>query len=216
MSFTHFQKLLLTSLFFAFCLFPVYGFSQNLYVIQGKNGSKTFSTKKPKRGVKYKVIKANKTKFSRVHRKSKKLISSKAYVFVPKTSQYDKLIIEKALYHGVHPALVKAVIHVESAFRPLARSPKGALGLMQLMPATAKRFGVKDRSNPKENIEGGVKYLRWLLEHFEGNTKLAIASYNAGENAVKRYKGVPPYKETQNYVIRVSEAFKKYHLKGFG
>jgi soluble lytic murein transglycosylase-like protein len=101
------------------------------------------------------------------------------------------------------PQLIHSVIKVESNYNPYAVSSKGALGLMQLIPATARRFGVSDVFNPIENIQGGAKYLRYLLDLFEGDYPLAIAAYNAGEAAVARYGGIPPYIETQNYVALV-------------
>ncbi|MCL4148543.1 UNVERIFIED_CONTAM: hypothetical protein GTU68_057358 [Idotea baltica] len=116
----------------------------------------------------------------------------------------------------MEPALVKAVIHAESAFKVRARSPKGARGLMQLIPATAKRFGVKDSYNASQNILGGVRYLKWLFKHFDGNVSHVLAGYNAGENAVTRYGGIPPYQETQTYVRRVLTLRKLYTCDFFG
>ena len=106
--------------------------------------------------------------------------------------------------HGVDPLLVHSVIRVESNYNPVAVSPKGAAGLMQLIPATARRFGVTDSFDVHDNIEAGVKYLKYLQEMF-GNDRLAVAAYNAGESAVMRYGGVPPYRETMNYVKRVGQ-----------
>jgi soluble lytic murein transglycosylase-like protein len=117
---------------------------------------------------------------------------------------YDGLITEHARLNDVRPDLVRAVVQVESAYNPYARSPKGAAGLMQLMPATAQRFGVKNAFNPEENVRAGVAYLRQLLNRYANNEELALAAYNAGPNAVDKYgENVPPYRETKNYVARI-------------
>jgi soluble lytic murein transglycosylase-like protein len=118
-------------------------------------------------------------------------------------SQYDELIMKASGKYNVEPALVKAIIKAESNFNHRAVSRKGAKGLMQLMPATASSLQVRDSFHPENNIEGGVKYVRYLLNFFNGNLPLALAAYNAGENAVLRYGGIPPYRETQTYVRRV-------------
>jgi hypothetical protein len=120
-----------------------------------------------------------------------------------------KLVLEMAPKFGLDPNLVLAVISVESAFQTVAVSSKSAQGLMQLIPATATRFGVRDAFDPVENIRGGMAYLRWLLRHFKGDVTLALAAYNAGEGAVKRYGGVPPYKETINYVRKIRRLYPK-------
>lgn len=112
-------------------------------------------------------------------------------------------VIETAAQRwGLDPQLVEAVIATESAFDPRARSSKGAMGLMQLMPATARRFQVRDAWNPEENVEGGTRYLKLLVDEF-GDLKLALAAYNAGEGAVRRHGGMPPYPETRTFVRRV-------------
>jgi soluble lytic murein transglycosylase-like protein len=116
------------------------------------------------------------------------------------------LVAEAARTFDVNPLLVDSVIEVESNYNPFAVSPKGAQGLMQLMPGTARRFGVTDSFDPKQNIEGGVRYLKFLQDTFQDD-RLAIAAYNAGEKAVAKYKDVPPYSETVSYVAKVG---KKY------
>jgi len=112
-------------------------------------------------------------------------------------------IARAARVHRLDPALLTAMAEVESSFDPAAVSPKGAQGLLQLMPATAERFGVDDAFDPSQNVDGGARYLSWLLRRFEGRTDLALAGYNAGEAAVERFNGVPPYRETRNYVEKV-------------
>jgi hypothetical protein len=118
---------------------------------------------------------------------------------------FGEEIRETAMRYGVNPALVEAVIRIESAFNPWAVSRKGAQGLMQLMPRTASALGVRDAFNPRQNIEGGVRHLRYLLDRYPGNVPLALAAYNAGEGAVDSYGGIPPYAETQQYVQKVLE-----------
>ena len=120
---------------------------------------------------------------------------------------YRSTVREISRRYGVDTDLVNAVIRVESNFRPEAVSPKGCLGLMQLHPDTARRFGVRDAFDPVQNIEGGVRYLEFLLDYFQGDLELALAGYNAGENAVIRYGGVPPYPETIDYVNKVTSLY---------
>jgi hypothetical protein len=124
---------------------------------------------------------------------------------------YSDLIQEVALQYDLDPALLHAVIRAESAYNPSAVSSKGAVGLMQLMPATARRFGVVDSTDPRDNLNGGARYLKELLALFNSDKRLALAAYNAGENAVKRHGNrIPPYKETQNYVVKVLEYYDYY------
>ncbi len=122
---------------------------------------------------------------------------------------YDREIEEAAASFGVSPHLVHAVVKVESNYNKNARSHAGAKGLMQLMPNTAKRFGVTNRSDPVQSLRGGTQYLAWLLKRYKGDLKLALAGYNAGEGAVDKYKGIPPYKETQKYVVKVLKELKR-------
>lgn len=128
-----------------------------------------------------------------------------------KNINYDNLIATAARLNGVDPALMKAMMHTESGFNPNARSPVGAHGLMQLMPATAKRFGVKDVWNPAENINGAARYLAVLNKQFGGDTNRVIAAYNAGEGNVRKYGGIPPFKETQDYVKKVMSRYGDYN-----
>ncbi len=124
--------------------------------------------------------------------------------------RFSRQIAEVAREHRVPVALLHAVITIESAYDPNAISKAGAVGLMQLMPATAKRFGVYDRRNPSANLEGGTRYLRHLIELFDMKLELALAGYNAGENAVAKYGNqIPPYEETQNYVKKVLQLYSK-------
>jgi soluble lytic murein transglycosylase-like protein len=125
---------------------------------------------------------------------------------------FDPIIADAAHRHRVDAALVKAVIRAESDFVPYARSPKGALGLMQLMPATARMHNVWSVFEPKSNIDGGVRHLRLLLDQYNGNVRLALAAYNAGGGAVERHGGIPPYPETVNYLERVLR-FREQYLR---
>lgn len=124
-------------------------------------------------------------------------------------SRFDAAIVEAARRFDVDAALVSAVIKAESDFNPRVVSHKGARGLMQLMPATARRFGVTDSFDPVANIYGGTRYLRWLLQTFDGNADLAVAAYNAGEGNVWKYKGVPPFRETVSYIRKIAGHVKK-------
>lgn len=116
---------------------------------------------------------------------------------------YVNIINSACSRFGVDPSLVHAIVKVESDFNPYAISRKGAMGLMQLMPQTANTMNVRNTFSPNENIEGGVKYLRYLLDRYEGNISLALAAYNAGETAVKKWGTIPPFKETQDYVKKI-------------
>jgi soluble lytic murein transglycosylase-like protein len=124
--------------------------------------------------------------------------------------EFEQIINSCALQYGVDTSLVKAVIHAESGYNPNAVSRKGATGLMQLMPKTAQGLKVADSFNPADNIRGGVRYLKFLLDTFKGDVSLALAAYNAGLTRVAKYGGVPPYTETRNYVDRVLAYQKNY------
>ncbi len=130
--------------------------------------------------------------------------------------RFSSLIEQAAYKHQVDARLVHAVIQTESAYNSTAQSPKGAVGLMQLMPDTAKRFGVLDRSDPDQNLDGGVRYLKHLINLFNPSLELALAAYNAGENAVMRYNNsIPPYPETQNYVKQVLALYRPEPVQKF-
>lgn len=129
---------------------------------------------------------------------------------IKKSRRFQKMIDQAGSRYEVDPDLIRAVIMVESGYNPNAVSNKGARGLMQLMPRTAEAMGVKDSFNPEHNIDGGVRYLKKLLNRFDGNVELALAAYNAGSRKVRKYKGVPPYKATRLYIQKVGEYFLFY------
>ena len=125
-------------------------------------------------------------------------------------AEYENIIRANAEKYGVSASLIKAVIHAESGYNPNAVSRKGASGLMQLMPGTARSLKVNNSFDPKDNVEGGVKYLRFLLDTFRGDVSLAVAAYNAGLNKVAKFGGIPPYAETRTYVNRVLSYMQSY------
>lgn len=132
---------------------------------------------------------------------------------MPAPAEMAEMIDKVAAEQGVEAPLAQSVARAESNYDPFAVSPKGAQGLMQLEPATARRFGVSNSFDPEENVRGGVKYLKFLLDYYQGDYTKAVAAYNAGEKAVDRYKGTPPYAETRNYVDRVSRNLKSAREK---
>ena len=167
-----------------------------IYTFRDANGQLVLSNRRPAtdaRPASYAVPKAQGLRATRP-------------VAAERAKAYDDLISEHSKTHGVRADLVRAVMQVESGFNPFARSPKGAMGLMQLMPATATKFGVRNAFNPAENIRAGVAYLRELLDRYANNEELALAAYNAGPGAVDKHgQNVPPYRETQNYVAQINK-----------
>lgn len=132
-----------------------------------------------------------------------------AVAAAPAGVDLEALIAETAHRHHLNPALVRSVVAVESAFQPDAISPKGAQGLMQLMPQTARSLGVADPFDPAQNLDGGTRHLKDLVARYGGNLDLALAAYNAGQGAVAKHRGVPPYRETRQYVKKVLERYRK-------
>jgi hypothetical protein len=126
---------------------------------------------------------------------------------------FHGIIIKAAGRYEVDPHLIRAIILAESGYNPKAKSKKGARGLMQLMPSTAKSLGVEDIYDPEENIDGGVRYFRSLLDRFDGDVQLALAAYNAGSRHVRNYEGVPPFKATQRYIKKVLKFHKKFKMQ---
>ncbi len=174
------------------------------YVYKEKSGVIRFTSRPPPSGIKAEVFEAKRSNFSWY---SVAPVRGQGRLF---RNKFNSFIDQAAQKYGVDRHLVRAVIHCESGFNPNARSPKGARGLMQLMPDRARLLGVSNSIDPQQNIDGGTRHLAYLLRRFKGNPRLALAAYNAGEEAVKRYAGIPPYAETQQYVPRVLHVRDRY------
>jgi len=179
-----------------FLLSSVAAVASEIYVYVDAKGNYHFST--------YKVDK----RYRRV-----RLWKNKHFVRDLDAGKYDSFIVRMGRKYKIDPPLIKAVIKAESAWNPQAKSRAGAQGLMQLMPGTAKKLSVEDAFDPAQNIEAGTRYLRMMLDNFNGDLVLALAAYNAGPGAVKKYKGVPPYKETRDYIKRVLRYYREYLAK---
>jgi len=193
-------------LLIALCLGAAAPVHAQIYSWRDANGNLVLSNRRPATGTRttsYSMPKAESIRATR-------------YVAAERGRSYDDLISEHARTNGVRPDLVRAVMQVESAFNANARSPKGALGLMQLMPATIRQFGVKNPFNPVENVRAGVAYLRELLDRYQNNEELALAAYNAGPGAVDKHgQNVPPYRETRNYVAQINQmAARPIEIRG--
>ncbi|WP_445115262.1 lytic transglycosylase domain-containing protein [Acinetobacter sp. WZC-1] len=196
------------------CIIP-HSHAGQIYVYQDKNGS-TLLTNRKSSDQSLQRIKVTYYPDSNIHSYSNwgKSESSVLPSYSKNKNAYDHLIRQAAQTHGISEGLIKAVMHTESGFNLNARSPVGAQGLMQLMPATARRFNVANAYDPQQNIFGGAKYLGWLLRRFNGNTQLALAAYNAGEGNVDKYGGIPPFRETQDYVRRVTSRLNNLYSNG--
>ncbi len=176
----------------------------DLYVYQGPDGTRWITDHRPLEPG-YRLVKRY-----RLQRRPKGCSLTDPGTVRARALQYDGAIRRFSQAFDVDRALIQAVIHVESCFEPRAVSRAGAVGLMQLMPQTARRYGVSDSYDPAENMRGGIQYLGDLLRMFGNNTRLALAAYNAGENAVRKHGGIPPYKETRAYVPRVLKLYRRY------
>ena len=206
-----------------FLLFGVIGatsvnlsaYAGQMYIYKDKNGS-TLLTNRKSSDQSLTKIKATYYADSNIHSYSNWGSSEAAVLpsYSGGKNAYDHIIRQAAQTHGVSEGLIKAVMHTESGFNSNARSPVGAQGLMQLMPATARRFNVSNAYDPQQNIFGGAKYLGWLIKRFNGNTSLALAAYNAGEGNVAKYGGIPPFRETQDYVRRVTSRYSNLYAGG--
>jgi len=185
-------------------LLPAIGFAQ-VYKWVDENGIVTFSNIAPPTDQEYKVLRFP------CYAADPKCRSVRWEKVPLNTRSYSSEIRSAAAFNAVDESLIRAIIHAESAYQPDARSPKGAQGLMQLMPSTAADLQVGDPFDPAENIDGGTRYLSQLLAEFKGDVELATAAYNAGPNAVYKYGGVPPYDETQEYVRRVKILYQRYN-----
>jgi len=177
-----------------------------VYLYQMPDGSRMVSDR-PLINSKAKLVRRSKDLSNMGHYVARRTVRAKRRMRL-----WSYYIFEESKKYGVDESLVKAVIYTESYFNPNATSHKGASGLMQLMPATAAKYGVSDLYNPRQNITAGIKHLQYLMTLYPDNLKHALAAYNAGENAVNKYNGIPPYRETQGYVKKVMKHFKRFQL----
>ncbi len=183
--------------------------SAEVYIYTGPNGERMV-TDKPVKDQNYRLL-TQRDSFSNVGR-----ILANRPIKKAGPEQFQRYITNASREFNLDPALLEAVIKVESDFNPSARSSAGAAGLMQLMQATATQYNVSDRYNPRENIQAGAKHLSYLLERFNGNLMLALAAYNAGPSTVEKYSGIPPYPETRRYIRKVLDAHSSFQQMRYG
>ncbi len=195
----------------AFLCIPFQKVSADIYQYTDDNGVIHFSNVGVGNAKKYRKVKTESSRDTRTNysRRTASRTTEPAHSssMANTTDSYTEIINSACNRHGVDPALVQAVVKVESGFNPYALSSKGAMGLMQLMPQTAVDLQVRNVFSPDENVDGGVKYLRYLLDRYEGNLSLALAAYNSGETAVQKWGTVPPYRETQDYVQKILKIY---------
>lgn len=207
---------LLGSLLMLNC-FTVVHAGQTIYQLKDSNGTTLLTNKKSR----YNHMQVEKKTYypdSNIHSYSNWGSSESAVLpsYSKNKNAFDNIIRQASQKYGVSEGLIKAVMHTESGFNVNARSPVGAQGLMQLMPATARRFNVTNPYDPYQNIMAGTKYLAWLMKRFNGNVRFALAGYNAGEGNVAKYGDVPPFRETQDYVRRVNSRYQNLYAQGLG
>lgn len=201
----------------SFASFTSQTFAGQIYFYKDQNGT-TLLTNRKTSDRSLQKVKVTYYKDSNIHSYSNWGNSESSVLpsYSKNKNSFDNIIRQAAQTHGVSEGLIKAVMHTESGFNSNAKSPVGAQGLMQLMPATARRFNVSNSYDPQQNIYGGAKYLSWLMKRFNGNTNLALAAYNAGEGNVDKYGGIPPFRETQDYVRRVTSRLNNLYSGGLG
>jgi hypothetical protein len=215
-AFFHSNRSLLLSLISSMAvLTTVSAHAGNLYVYKNKNGDTLLTNVRDDKSFGEYNTKVKVTYYPDTNVHSYRNWGGSESAVLPSYSKnknlYDGIIAHAANTHKLDSGLIKAVMHTESGFNPNARSPVGAQGLMQLMPATARRFSVSNAYDPAQNVLGAAKYLSFLLKRFNYNTELALAAYNAGEGNVDKYRGIPPFRETQDYVRRVMSRYKNLY-----